>query len=291
MGLHALQDIREHADGGDRVGAFVEHYAFRPLSHGGVGDFRAGGNAFLGEAFEDLGRPDDGYVGCLADPEHFFLNFGKALIAAFDSQIAAGNHDPDRTGMHGRQDQLRKIIKSFARFNFQDQPQMPGIHPFKMVEELAYVGFGAHEGVADDVGVLNNEFQGLQVVRRDRWNIDLGFGQIDALLRAQLLAISTRLRYFHGNNFLIHGTNHTANFAVVEPDRITWLGMVKNLRQRDANARGGQELTGLAIGCWPSDGGGSSQQKRVAQLEQQRLRQVRKFADGGLANRSENVVA
>ena len=91
-------------------------------------------------------RPNDRDVGGLADPQNFFLNFGKALIAAFDGQIASRNHDSDRTRAHGRKNQLERVLERFARFNLQDQPRMPAIHPFEMIEKLANVALGAHEG-------------------------------------------------------------------------------------------------------------------------------------------------
>ena len=67
--------------------------------------------------------------------------------------------------------------------------------------------------------------------------------------------------------------------------------MIENLRQRNANLRGCDELARLAVDSWPSDGGRSSQEKSVPQLEKKRLRQGRKLADAGLSKIPEDVLA
>lgn len=120
MRLHALENVSEHAHGGNGVGAFVEHDALGTLAHGRVGDFRARRDSFLGQTLENLRRPDDRGVGGFADPENFFLNLGQALIAALDGQIAAGNHDAKRARSHSGENQVGQIVEGFASFDFQD---------------------------------------------------------------------------------------------------------------------------------------------------------------------------
>jgi hypothetical protein len=66
VSLHALEDVRENADSCDGVRPFVQHDAFRALTHGGVRDFRARGHAFLCQSFENLCGPNHGNVSGLA---------------------------------------------------------------------------------------------------------------------------------------------------------------------------------------------------------------------------------
>ena len=245
--LHALENVGEHADGRDRVWAFVEHDALGALPHGGVGDFRAGRNAFFGETFENLGRPDDRNVGGLADPENLFLNFRETLIAALDGQIAAGNHDSEGTRAHGRENQLGQILEAFARFDLQNQSEMLAVQLFQTIEKLADVGFGAHEGIANEIRVLDDEFQRLQVLGGERRNIDLRFRKIDAFFGGQAFRLPGGPARFPPTRIPRYRANHAANFAVVEPDWIANFGMIQNLRQRNADPRRGSARRILRI--------------------------------------------
>jgi len=57
MGLHPLEDVIEHAHGGDDVRPLVEHDACGSMAHGRVSDLSTRSDSMFGEGLEHLGRP------------------------------------------------------------------------------------------------------------------------------------------------------------------------------------------------------------------------------------------
>src|SRR6516162_1457724 len=124
VNLHAFQNVSEGADAGDGIWPFVEHDALGAFAHGCVGDLRAQWHALLCQGFENLRGPNYGNVGSLANPKNFFLDLRKPLIAAFHSEIAAGNHDSETTSAHGAENEFGQIVESSASLNLEDQSQV-----------------------------------------------------------------------------------------------------------------------------------------------------------------------
>ena len=124
VGLHAAKDVVENADGSNDVRALVEHDAFGALAHRGVRDFGARRDAGLRERFEDLRRPDHRHVRSLADPQDFFLDFGEALVAALDREIAARDHHSDGTAAHGREQQCGQLVEALPRFDLENDAEV-----------------------------------------------------------------------------------------------------------------------------------------------------------------------
>ena len=173
VGLHAAEDVVENAHGGDDVRALVEHDALGALAHGGVGDFRARRDAGLRERFEDLRRPDHRHVRGLADPQDFFLDFGEALVAALDREVAARDHHSDGAAAHGREQQRGQLVEAFARFDLQNDAEVFAAEFGEARLQFAHVGFLANEGVADDIRVLDDERQRLEIVLGERREVEL----------------------------------------------------------------------------------------------------------------------
>jgi hypothetical protein len=94
----AVQDVVEDGHGVVDEGSFVEHDAFGAVAHRGVGDLGSGGLTSSGQLLKHLGRPDNGKVGGFADPEDLLLEFGEALVAALDREVAASDRRPRRAG-------------------------------------------------------------------------------------------------------------------------------------------------------------------------------------------------
>jgi TnpA family transposase len=166
--LHAPQNIAQDAHGREYIGPFVQHDTFRALTHRCIGDLSARWNAIFRERFEHLGRPDHWHMGCLANPEDFFLHLGKSLIAALDCQIAARNHYPGGTAPHRGQKQLRQMVKSLMSFDLQNNPNLFAVELSQMRLQLKYVAFRADERVADNVGILDHKWKGFQVLMGKR---------------------------------------------------------------------------------------------------------------------------
>ena len=57
---------------------------------------------------------------------------------------------------------------------------------FQALEQLANVRLRANEGIADKVGVLDYELQGLQVVGGERRDVDARLREVDASFGAEL---------------------------------------------------------------------------------------------------------
>lgn len=70
---------------------FIQHDTLRPLRYGGVRDFRPRRNAFLREIFKDLGRPNDGHVGCLCLIHDTHLKRIPARSPILRSEAPEGN--------------------------------------------------------------------------------------------------------------------------------------------------------------------------------------------------------
>ncbi len=100
MSLHASEDVRKNANSRDEVGSFIQHDAFGALTHGGIGNLRPRGNAFFCKSFQNLCGPNYGNVSGFADPKNFLLDLRQALIATFDREITAGNHNAKGTRSH-----------------------------------------------------------------------------------------------------------------------------------------------------------------------------------------------
>src|ERR1035438_1522767 len=122
--LHAAQNVAQDAHGCNYIRALIEHDALRALAHRRIRDLRAGWNAVFRKRFENLGCPDNRHMRRFANPEDLFLHFGEPLIAALDRQIASCNHDPDGTAPHRSQKQPRKMVKSLASFDLQNNPEL-----------------------------------------------------------------------------------------------------------------------------------------------------------------------
>lgn len=116
--FHPQQDIRQGCDGFYDVRPFIEHDAFGPFAHGGVGNFSSRRKAFFDQIFKDLSRPNDRHVGRFTDPHNFFLQFCQAPIADFNGQIPAGNHDAQRLFGRGLDDDFRQVVYGFLVFDF-----------------------------------------------------------------------------------------------------------------------------------------------------------------------------
>jgi hypothetical protein len=57
-------------------------------------------------------------MGGFTDPEDFFLNFREALVAALDSDIAAGNRDTERERAHGQPELGWANCRRLGEFRF-----------------------------------------------------------------------------------------------------------------------------------------------------------------------------
>jgi hypothetical protein len=123
MGLHAVEDVIEEADGVKDMLALVQHYALGAGAHGGIGDLGARGDAGLGERFEHLGGPDYRSVRGFTEPQDFLLDLGETFEADFDGQIAPRHHDSDRMMAQGCYQAEGELIESLAAFDLEDDSQ------------------------------------------------------------------------------------------------------------------------------------------------------------------------
>lgn len=218
MSPHAGEDVIEGADGFSDVWALVQHDALGALSHGGVGDFGARGDAFLGEYVEHLSGPDDRQVGGFADPENFFLHFSQSLVAAFDGEVAAGDHDAKATDLHGFQEYRGQVFEGLAGLDFQNDGQRFGVDCAKMLMQLADIARCAHERVAKDVGMGGDEFEVFDIVCGKCRHGDAGAWKVDALGLAQPLACDPSLSDLDAEMRGCDRANQATNFAVIKPD-------------------------------------------------------------------------
>ena len=179
---------------------------------------------------------------------------------------------PSDARAHGRENQVGQILEGLARFDFQDESKALAAELFEAVEELADVGLGAHERTADEIRMFDDERQRGAVLFGERGDVDLRFRKIDAFFSGEFLAFRARLGDFDRHRVAVDGANHAADFAVVEPDRIADFGVIQNMRKRNGDLRGFEQLTGFAIKRGPAQCVCASEHERVALLEQQRLR-------------------
>ena len=132
MAFHTLDNIRQAGNGFYDVWPFIEHDAFGPFAHGGIGDFSPGRNACLDKVFQNLCSPDDGNMGSFTNPEYFFLQLCQTMISRFNGQIAPGNHDAKGIPGSGLDDDFWKIVYTVSGFYFCDDSHVPCFisHPF-----------------------------------------------------------------------------------------------------------------------------------------------------------------
>ncbi len=235
MGLHAAKDVVENTDRGDDVRSLVEHHALGALTHRSVCDFGARRDSRLRERFEDLRRPDHRHVRGLADPQDFFLNFGEALVAALDCEIAARDHYADSAAAHGRQQQCGQLVKALACFDLENDAE---VFPTEICEaglQLAHVGALANKGVANDIRILDHERKGLEIVLRERRDAELALRYVDALFGVELFACGTCVRDFDSNLFRRNGADDAADFAVVERNGFARADTIEEFGKRDAD--------------------------------------------------------
>ena len=103
-------------------------------------------------------------MGRFANPKNLLLNLCEALRAALYGKITAGNHDAEGARLHGGEDEFGEIVEGFARFDFENQSQVLAAEFREVLEQIADVGIGADEGVADKIGMLDDELQSLEVI-------------------------------------------------------------------------------------------------------------------------------
>src|SRR5271165_5637720 len=229
MSLHAGKDVHQNTDGDYGIGPLVQHDAFGALAHGGVGNFRARRHAFFLQCLQDLRGPDYGDVGSLANPKDLLLDLCEALIAAFHREIAAGDHDAERTRSHRGEYEIGQIGEALAGFNLEDEPEMLAAELFQAFKKLADVGLRSYERITDHVGVLDDELQSFQIFGGQRRNIDVRLREVNSLFCSKLFAFRTCLGDFDGRGIRVHGAKNTADLAVVEPDRLDGFRMIENL--------------------------------------------------------------
>ena len=186
MGLHAVQDVIEEADGVEDVLALVQHDALGADAHGGIGDLGARGDAGLGERFEHLRGPDHRNVRGFAEPQDLFLDFGETLEADFDGKVATRHHDSHRMMAQGRDHDERELIESLAAFDLEDDSQPALAARGQLLLQLQDVLGPAHEGQADDIGVFGDKVEVAPVFFGHRADAEIGFRKIDALGRTEL---------------------------------------------------------------------------------------------------------
>jgi hypothetical protein len=96
--------------------------------------------------FEDLGGPDHGQVGCFADPEDLFLQFRESFVAAFDGEVAPGDHDADAGSSHGGEQQLGQVSERRRGLDLDQDSGVVVGEGVELVQEVLDVGGGADEG-------------------------------------------------------------------------------------------------------------------------------------------------
>ena len=79
--------------------------------------------------------------------------------------------------------------------------------------------------------MFDDERQHGAVLFRERGDVDLRLGKVDAFFSGELFAFRARLGDFDRHGIVVDRSNHGPDFAVVEPDRIANLGVIQNLRQ------------------------------------------------------------
>jgi hypothetical protein len=79
----------------------------------------------LGQVIEHLGRPNHGYMGRFAELKDLFLSLGQAFVAAFHGKVTPRDHHPHLRASHGRQQQLRQVLKRLFSLDLQDDARLP----------------------------------------------------------------------------------------------------------------------------------------------------------------------
>ena len=247
MPVHPAQDVREAANRLLRVGSLVEHDALGALAHRRVGDLGPGRHAALGHRLENLRGPDHRHVGRLAQPQQLLLHLREALEAQLDAQVAARDHHRGRAAPQGVDDERGQRAHRQARLHLEHQRgRRPLAQRGDGVVQCVDLFGALHEREADGVGDAERVGEGGEVLGGRHRQVDLGLGEVDALLQPQPLALAA--------DVLDHDTGRradgralglgdrqlddvAADLPVVEPHLLADPHLLEDGRQRDLDAR------------------------------------------------------
>jgi hypothetical protein len=280
MCLHAAQDIVEGADGFEDMGALVEHDAFGAVAHGGVGDFGAGGHSLFCEGFEDLGGPDDGDMGSLADPEDFLLNFGESFEAAFDGEVAASDHDAAARPGHGGEEHIGEVIEAAFGFDFEDDGWTAIGEPGEMLLEELDIACGIGEGEFDDIGIMSGEFEVLEVSGGEGGELERGFGEVDAFIGLEFRACGSCVGDADEGVGGVDLLDDAADFSVIEPDGVTGPDVFEDIGDGAADHGGREDAAGVIEGGGPTGLEVAGDEEGIAFVEGEGVFAVGQGTDG-----------
>jgi hypothetical protein len=99
-----------------------------------------------------------------------------------------------------------------------------------MLEHFPYILFRPHKRESHDVGVLDNEFQSLNVIRRQRRHSQVRARDVNPLLRPKFLSFRPRVNDFHVDFIWTNGRDYAADASIVEPDGLIRADTVKEFR-------------------------------------------------------------
>ena len=188
MRRHAAEQAVEHADRGVDVRPLVEEDAFGAGGHRRVGHLAARRQPLPDQVLEHLRRPDHRDMGGLAQPQHLLLHFRHPLEAHFDGEIAAGDHHREGLFTGGLDKDFRQVAHRSRRFDLADEAEAAPVRGAggELGLEHGDLRAGPDEGIADEVGVLDDEAEILAILVGERIEAEIGVGEVQALLGLEL---------------------------------------------------------------------------------------------------------
>ena len=174
------------------------------------------------------------------DPHDLFLHLGDALETHFDGKIAAGDHHRERLLAGGLDDDLRQIGDRQRRLDLADQREPPPVGATRGQFRLkgGDMGRRLHEGMADHVGVADDEIEVAAILVGERVEAEIGVGEVKTLLRLQFHAGELALVDTHEEAVMRLADDGAEELAVVERHMIVDGDAIEDLRQGAGDLKG-----------------------------------------------------
>ena len=98
------------------------------------------------------------------------MNLRHPLIAALHGQVSSRDHHSRRGTTHHCEHQEGEIVKRLPGFDLEQDADVGTAKSLQMRLERFHVAGRAHEGHANDVGLLGDHLEIFEVFRRERSN-------------------------------------------------------------------------------------------------------------------------
>jgi hypothetical protein len=180
------------------------------------------------------------------DPEDLLLHLGQPLEAAFDSEIAARDHDTTRRHPHRGEQHLRHLLKAATGFDLENDRRTPvAVTLHRLLQHDDVLG-ATGKRQAHAVRMLHDELEILVILVGQSRKPQVRIGKIDAFVATQTCAIRRRVREAYGQAVWRGVLDDAADLAIIKPDRLCNVRVVEYLIEGAADG-GWREQTSARI--------------------------------------------